>query len=459
MKRPTFGKRSRNMFEHSIYEPEPAFIPQQEGDLFYHYEIKSWEFTPRIAKILAASVLVNVLALVVAAQTSVLTMKGCDSPLVGRVCQALDVVYVSALLFGTERDYVDVAYERTRLDDDAEVTFVDVTGATPPLSYPEGYFQIANPEMFAGSADDENQPNLAANLPAYKTPYIPPPAPKSLIDTPPVTPRRNPNVVEGELPSFGNPQASTPSRKRAPGRVRPQPLPSPSENIDEDENATVAANPSPDPTPLSSEALTAVEINRKPLTDFADEISTKWAANEIDLNQPFVVVLNGYLTKDGKLDRKRSKFDVSKQQGDPEMVNVAKMAIEAVGDSGFLTYLRSLDVEKITLTLVQNDEQITARVVAEQKTVERARLVQSGLNGYIMFGKGAVKNPSDEKTLLDGARVYSEGKNFILDFALPKPVAQEMINRRLTEAQAKKLQQPQPSSNVDTRDETNIARR
>jgi hypothetical protein len=441
------------MFEHSIYEPEPVAAPLQEGDLFYQYEIKSWEFTPRIAKILAASMIVNVLALAIAAQTSVLTMKGCDSPLVGRVCQALDVVYVSALLFGTERDYVDVAYERTKLDDDAEVTFVDVTGATPPLSYPDGYFQIANPEMFAESVDDEKSSNVAANVPVYNTPYIPPPSPKSLIDTPPVTPRRNPNVVDGELPSFGNSQASTPVRKRTPGRVnRPQPAPSPFENAEEDGNTSVAVNPSPDPTPLSSEALTAVEINRKPLTDFADEISTKWAANEIDLNKPFVVVLNGYLTKDGKLDRKRSKFDVSKQQGDPDMINVAKMAIEAVGDSGFLTYLRSLDVEKINLTLVQNDEQITARIVAEQKTVERARLVQSGLNSYIMFGKGAVKNPSDEKTLLDGAKVYSEGKNFILDFALPKPVAQEMINRRLTEAQAKKLQQPQPSSNVDVID-------
>lgn len=451
------------MFEHSIYEPEPVVTPQEEGDLFYQYEIKSWELTPRIAKILAASFIVNVLAIAIAAQTSLLTMKGCDSPLVGRVCQALDVVYVSKMLFGTERDYVDVAYERTKLGDDVEVTFVDVTGATPPLSYPEGYFQISNPEMFLEPADDLSGTDLANNFPSYNTPYIPPPTPKSLIDTPPTTPRSNPNVIEGDLPTFGNSgtQASTPNRRRTPGgRVtRPQPQPTPGENGDEGENGNVAVNPSPDPTPLSTDALTSIEINRKPLTDFADEVSSKWAAKEIDLNQPFVVVLNGVLTKDGRLDRQKSKFDVSKQQGSPEMIEVAKMAIEAVGDSGFLTYLRSLDVEKMTLTLVQNDEQIIARIVAEQKTVERARLVQSGLNGYIMFGKGAVKNPSDEKTLLDGAQVVAEGKNFVLNFALPKPVAQEMINRRLTEAQAKKLQEKQPSSNVDTRDYSNIAKR
>lgn len=454
------------MFEQSIYEPEPVVTPQEEGDMFYKYEIKSWEFSPRIAKILAASFVVNVLAIAIAAQTSLLTMKGCDSPLVGRVCQALDVVYVSSLLFGTERDYVDVAYERTKLGDDVEVTFVDVTGATPPISYPEGYFQISNPEMFMESVDDTEGGSLAGNFPNFgNTPYLPPPSGRSLIDTPPTPPRSNPNVIEGDLPTFGNsgntPPPATSGRKRTPGgRVtRPQPLPSPVEDGEDDENGTVAVNPSPDPTPLSTDALTSIEINRKPLTDFADDISSKWAAKEIDLNQPFVVVLNGVLTKDGKLDREKSKFDVTKQQGSPEMIDVAKMAIEAVGDSGFLTYLRSLDVERLTLTLVQNDEQIIARIVAEQKTVERARLVQSGLNGYIMFGKGAVKNPSDEKTLLDGAQVVAEGKNFVLNFALPKPVAQEMINRRLTEAQAKKLQEKQPSSNVDTREESNVARK
>ncbi|MBX3291725.1 MAG: hypothetical protein KF881_02400 [Acidobacteria bacterium] len=453
------------MFEQSIYEPEPVVTPQEEGDMFYKYEIKSWEFSPRIAKILAASFVVNVLAIAIAAQTSLLTMKGCDSPLVGRVCQALDVVYVSSLLFGTERDYVDVAYERTKLGDDVEVTFVDVTGATPPISYPEGYFQISNPEMFAESEDDLSGTNLANNFPSYNTPYLPPPSGRSLIDTPPTPPRSNPNVIEGDLPTFGNsgntPPPATSGRKRTPGgRVtRPQPLPSPVEDGEDDENGTVAVNPSPDPTPLSTDALTSIEINRKPLTDFADEISSKWAAKEIDLNQPFVVVLNGVLTKDGKLDREKSKFDVAKQQGSPEMIDVAKMAIEAVGDSGFLAHLTNMNVEKVTVTLVQNEDQLVARIVSEQKTVERARQIQSGLSLLMSGGKGLLKNPSDELTLLENAVVVQEGKNFVLNFALPKPVAQEMINRRLSEAQAKKLQEKQPSSNVDTREESNVARK
>ena len=73
------------MFEHSLYEPERVATPLQEGDLFYDYEIKNWEFSPRIYKILAASAVFNILALLVFAQTNILQARACDSPWVGRV--------------------------------------------------------------------------------------------------------------------------------------------------------------------------------------------------------------------------------------------------------------------------------------------------------------------------------------------------------------------------------------
>src|SRR3982751_563889 len=97
------------MFEQPSYEyyPAPPAPPPAEGDLFHDYEIKSWKMGPRIYKILAISAFFNIAVVLFAAQTSLLTLKGCDSPLVGSVCQALDTVYVGSLLFGTQRDYVD----------------------------------------------------------------------------------------------------------------------------------------------------------------------------------------------------------------------------------------------------------------------------------------------------------------------------------------------------------------
>ena len=58
------------MFEQSLYNVEtPAAAPASEGDLFHNYEIKNWEFGPRIYKILGAAGAVNLLALLVFAQT------------------------------------------------------------------------------------------------------------------------------------------------------------------------------------------------------------------------------------------------------------------------------------------------------------------------------------------------------------------------------------------------------
>lgn len=438
------------MFEQSLYQFHPDQPADESADLFEHYEIRNWDLGPRIFKILGASAIVNVLALLVVAQTSLLTMKGCESPLVGRVCSVLDVVYVSSMLFGTDRQMVDAEYDPTRIDDDAEITFVDVTGVAPPLSYPEGYFQLANPEQFALSQD----PMMALNngMPDIDLGAIPMPAPSTsgdLLNTPQVLPQQNPNVVTGELPTFGNdsPTYKPPRPSRTP-RIK-NPLP----DIDDNDVAVAKPSPTPEvlPTPMSSDQVNAVEINKKPLVDFADDVASRWAANELDISKDFQVVLNGVLAADGSLDLKASKFDVAQQKGDQKMIDVGKAALEALGKSGYLTYLKSLNVDKFSAKLVQDENNVTVIITSAQSTPERAKTIASGLNSYIMIGKVRVENPSDERTLLDGAKVTAEGKNFILNFAIPKPIAQEMINRKLKEAQAKKAQQPKPNGNLPTR--------
>jgi hypothetical protein len=431
------------MFEQSLYNQE-AFSPapeSHEGELFYKYEIKNWEFSPRIYKILAGATIANLLLIMIVGQTSLLTMKGCDSPFVGRVCEVLDTVYVGSMLFGTERDYVDQAYEKTELAD-ADVTFVDVSDR---LYYPADYFKIANPEQAEQlQGNDPNNGYIAPGIPSPVSPM-----PNDLLNTKPVLPTPNSNAVVGDLPtsplgnSDGDSTFAMNPKKHGGQRLPGVKLPDETSNANTGESK---ATPTPESTPMSSDAVTAVEINKKPLTDFADDVVTKWSNNQVDLNQAFTVVLNGVLTADGKLDRDKSKFDVTKQKGDPKMIDVAKAAIEAVGDSGYLTYLKSLNVDKFTFTLVQDDKQITAIVTSSLKTPERAKVVADGLNGYLQIGKLTAKNPSDERTLLDAAKVTPDGKSFVLNFALDKPVAQEMITRKLKEAQAKKAQQQQPNS-------------
>ena len=455
------------MFEQSLYEQPSAPTSSEGSDLFKNYEIKTWEKSSRLYKILGVSAIGNILAILIVAQTSLLTMKGCDSPLVGRVCSVLDVVYVSSMLFGTDREYVDAAYDDTKIGD-SEITFVDVTGVTPPLSYPEGYFQLANPDQFQPGMDPSmtamnTYPGMDLSNGATSMP-LPPPS-GNLLDTPPVLPPSNPNAITGELPSFdtGTTSSYKPPRPRRTPRVNPNA----GELPDIDDNAVAGStkpkpSPSPSPTPelpkaMTSEEIQATVINKKPLVDFADDVATKWETKEVDLNQPFTVVLNGVLAADGSLDLKTSKFDVAKQKGDQKMIDVGKAALEALGKSGYLTYLKNLNVDKFVATLVQDDQQITVVITSAQKTPEVAKTVASGLGVALTVGKSITQEGSDERILLNSAKVTAEGKNFVMNFAIPKPIAQEMINRKLKEASAKKATQSKPSGNNPTKAEDKTA--
>ncbi|MFN0141065.1 MAG: hypothetical protein ACKVQW_13385 [Pyrinomonadaceae bacterium] len=444
------------MFEHSLYEPETVVTPTQEGDLFHNYEIKSWELSKRIYQILGVSAAVNLLALFVFSTTSVLTMKGCDSPLVGNVCQVLDTIYVGSKLFGTDREYVDAVYDKTELGD-GDVTFVDVSGDVPPLSYPEGYFQIANPEQFQAMVEQANNPTIDSGFIAPGIPITTPSTGNSLIDTPQRLPKVNSNPIDGDLPSgFGDAGSNPTTRKPRPGGRVKRPVPDEDDTAD---NKDPSETPEPLPTPMSSEAVTAVEINKKPLVDFGNDVAAKWEAKEVDLDKEFTLVLDGFITADGKLDRKKSKFDPSKTIGDQKMIDIGKSALEALGDSGYLTFLKVAGVDKITATLSQNGENISVVITSPQNSLERAKSIASNVSLSILVGKGVVKNPSDERTLLDGAKTTNDGKTFVLNFAIPKPIAQEMIKRKLQETLAKQKQQQGPNSTSLSRPNDNTAKK
>jgi hypothetical protein len=112
------------------------------------------------------------------------------------------------------------------------------------------------------------------------------------------------------------------------------------------------------------------------------------------------------------------------------MIDVAKSAFEALGDSGYLYYLKAAGIDKFTATLTQSDDELSIVISSPQPSEQRAKRVSSEIGLAIMIGKANVKNPSDERTLLDAAKSTSDGKNYVLSFTIRKDVAQEMINRK-----------------------------
>jgi len=444
------------MFEQSYVNKAPA-EPVHEGDFLYNYEIRTWPLSRRIYQILAASAVINILFIALLAQTAVLTAKGCDSPLVGRVCQVLDTIYVGTMLFGTEREYVDVAYDPTRLEPDDDVTFVDVSNMDAKLYYSSTFQDFTTGQevpMFPQAADAmtmmTDQGYIAPGIPS--NPTVSPSMP-DMINTPQVLPTPNANTVDGTLPSFDSPSTTTPSKPRR-GRIRTP------------NNATVAnANTNPDPTLPQANANVnpaatqdeakedqyGVFINKRPLVDQAKETLSQLQGSKVKLDTPFKVVVEGTLGlgKDGKTIVLKSP----KQVKDPNIKNdpvIEKLVVDwilRVGDSGWLGYLDQLDqnkkvkARKVSIAVEQNASEFLASVRSEQPSENEARSAASGL--ATILNVGAATLSGDEQTFLKSATTTADGKFFIFNFKMPTADVQQIIQRKLADLEKS---QNQPNS-------------
>ncbi len=435
----------------------------EEQNILESYEIKNWEFNPRIYKILGLSVIINALMIFGLGQSNLLHSRACDGPLVGKVCQVLDTLYVGSKLFSGDQGYVVKDYRQTHIDD-ADVVWVDQTGEEPRFTYPEGYFYKEDQETEEFPGEDpvtfngsENPPNIMP--PSNNTPFTISPPPSrggGLIGKRPVLPKRNKKPVSGDLPPElitrdGDNATTKKSKNGSPSKL-------PKLGGDNKDNTEKKEEPKKNPlennTAKTSKSVNDIEINKKPLYDFADEILVKWEKKEVDLSKQFLVRMQGEIAKNGRLNRKRSQF--VDQKGDEEMINVAKRAIESVGDSGWLDYLSRFDVKKVNMVFAQNDAQLLAAVDSSLPTPEKASSVASGLKSAIQLAlfahnNGVKKLKDDEVTLLKAANISSKGKLLKINFNLPKQIAQSMIDGRLKEYQAKKRKEkgtakPDPSA-------------
>lgn len=431
----------------------------EEHELFEHYEVKNWEITPRLYKFLGASVIINSLIFFSFAQFNLLNAKGCDTPYFGIVCQALDSAYIVSTFLGKGTESASFAYDKTEIEDLEVVTLIDKTDV---LEYPPGYFALANPEQTSGDSLNEigvlptvNDPNGSTSSPTLGN---------DLSAKTQVTPTPNPNIgnddipdslirIDGDSPSTGSKRTPSRTPTRKPVRNNPMSNDSPRTLPGGDAVAKATPKPTPSATPTPSAEDLAKQkdefnnkFNKKPLQDFAEGVMAKVDSpkpeDKVDLKQSFTVILDGYLTEKGTFDATKTRF--LKGEGNEQMVNVAKKAIEAVGDSTIFSYLQALGVDRVSITLVQDDKNITAKVVSSQPNAENAKTVSSGFRGLILLAQMNTKDDEEVQTLLKGVKFNADGKSFVINFELPKDQAHQLIDKKLQEARQKKLQ-PNPN--------------
>lgn len=422
------------MFEQKIQDQEMPSGDTSQPQLFKDYEIKTWNISARIYKILAASLALNLAVVLTMGQTNLMTRKGCDSPLVGSVCDVLDTVYFGSKLFGTDTGYIDADYEKTDLAE-ADITYINVGGREEPLTYPAGYFQLANPGEFEAIPPDQEQPGFPTNIPGFTTT----PSRGNLAAQPQVTPTPNKNPIEGELPDVNDNDPVTKTPPFVTGRPGKK---GGGSTIGGMVKPTPNTTPTPAPGPSDQElAEASTKLNKKPGYDLAYGVLDQLSApnRTLDLSRTFKIEMNGVLNEEGRLSP--SESGIVAAEGDEEMKLLAKRAIETVNDMGMFIFVKKFDVDHINFKLEQDDKQIYAVLKSDKKDLDSARRTVNGMKKAIALAK--MLNMADEDTvaLLKAATITQQGKSFVISFTFPKEDAQMLIKRQLEKAAVRRAQE------------------
>jgi hypothetical protein len=500
---------------------EKVVVKTESKELFEDYEMGKTHLTSTFQKILGGTIVLHVVAILILGQTGIPVGKArpCQNPFMQTVCEVIDAAYVGGMLMTTDRTSVDAPYEKTELED-AEITFIDVTNQPPAFTYPEGYFANETAEALPGEfvTDGNGMPvagdlalnnpnNPIAGIPGFPNsgsitpnpipspgkldPNKPAELPKgggnTLIgDIPGITSGtgKNPNPSKGNRPSDfsgGFPRTTTKTPKPSKPNLSNDP-PSKLPDLGGEETANTKPKNPREPGKNGNgvtqdlnkpeNTATAEAFNKKPLKDFGKEVNVKIASKKLDLNSPVALMMKGVLTKEGKLDPKKSKFENA--QGDPELIKVIQSGILAINDSGYLKLLDKLSGKTLDISFAKDDANIVAKVESEMESDTRAKTTKTLLDFAIQLGKDkknkAISDPAntesqndkDELALLEKATVEVVGKKVIIQFNIPNQFGMEMIARKLKELADDEAKKGQSTNRLDIANENknaNIAKK
>ena len=167
-----------------------------------------------------------------------------------------------------------------------------------------------------------------------------------------------------------------------------------------------------------------LKINEQPLRDFAKTVQSQINSKQLDIKKPFSLEMAAVITDDGRLDKNASRF--TSQTGDPKMVQTAKDAVMALGETGYFGYLKQLGIDRARMTVNQTSEAFSANVFGEQNSF-RAHMTASAINMFIPVAAGREDAPPEEKLVLQNTRASATDGGVNINCTLPAADFQRMI--------------------------------
>jgi hypothetical protein len=246
-------------------------------------------------------------------------------------------------------------------------------------------------------------------------------------------------VVEQAAPPPLPPPAPIyrPRRARTPRVVAtPDPSPSPEE--------VAQATPTPSPAPLTEEEKRAEaemdriakesgiarppgNINTKPFEDIAIKGKELFDQGKLNFNSVIDVTATAALNEDGTLNEDTIKFDW-RTASDQNTADLAHQLINAMSQSKVLVILKGAKDVRISLTLDQQTVRI--EVLSNLPNEDEAMKTALGCSALVAIGRTAKKG-TNEGVLYENLKFDSAGKQFTMNFEMPKDAAGKMITEML----------------------------
>jgi|GEM_PF-6156705 len=397
-----------------------------EQQLFANYELDNSKWLAIILKFLGGSLVLHLVFLLSAVYVPVVR----------------DAFYVAMLFSNSDLKTANKDYT---LEEIGDVTMINLADPNR-FRYPEGYFNTGeyvensmDPTIMAVNGD---MSGTAAPPPIFD-PAVPAP-------TPFPTPFPTPSASIAGFPSTVNSPPAARNRKRQRVNIPPPPTPIPNAKMDSltadvDENGVPKkpdANPNANaqakatPNKDSQTLLSEDEINKKPLIDFGVKVDQLQKEKKIDLNKPFAMTVEGELEKGGKLVAP----NVTKKDGDQQLVELTKELIQVLNASGILKTLSDVALKdspsqkhKIKFDLNNDQTNLAVNITFELANAEVAYRIQSGVNALIALNKMQRKDKV-EGQILQNVRAESDGKLIVFKSLMPRQDAQKLIQDQLAAA-------------------------
>ena len=174
-------------------------------------------------------------------------------------------------------------------------------------------------------------------------------------------------------------------------------------------------------------------INTKPFEDIAVKGKELFDQGKLNLNSAIDVTATGELNEDGTLKPETVKLNWV-TASDENTAALAQQLVTAMSQSKVLVILK--DAKNVTISLKLDQQTVKIAVMSDLPSEAEAMKTALGCSALVAIGRSAKKG-TNEGTLYENLKFDSAGKQFAMNFEMPKDAAGKMISEMLAKKAGK----------------------